>query len=874
MTGKTVAQRFYLHVTALPEAEAARVGHLERAEMLAGVRRIEDFNVVRFDQSGPQVALLQYRDYFEDPFPPLAASWLVDLTTGEVGHRTYEDSLNPPILHRKELLLPEGHPRREEFAALTQACEAVGLFDQPTRIGYRRQWEQLVREKGYRIVGHQLLPIGNDESEEPEGREGPVSLHAGWQAARHLTALTRYGFSAPVQTLARYGFLDGSLRVFDYGCGRGDDVRGLVENGIEAGGWDPYYAADNPIRAADIVNLGFVVNVIEDHDERLEALTRAWSLAGRLLVVSVMLANQNEPAGQRFRDGVLTRRGTFQKYFTQAEIKAFLAAALDEEPIPVAPGVLYVFRDKDAEQRFLVDRYRSRRNRLRGPSIVRRERPAPRRRDRAEERYQAYREPLERLWDRWVSLGRTPDQTEVADLVTLTAAFGSLARALRFVEGRQDRGALERARAARIADLEVYLALDQFERRRPYKHLEPGLQRDIKTFFGDYRGAQAAAQASLFGIADVDAIEADCRQAAERGLGWLEIEDGVEQPLAARTPLPQASTESRGSLTLHTSLVEQLPPRLRIYVGCAALLFGDYRHADLVKIHIGSGKLSLMRYDDFAGKALPRMLERVKIKLKEQDIDYFAYGETYEPPFLYRKSRYINEEFPQYPEQVACEEALADLGLFDFSGYGPSPGELLATLAANRWEVDGFALVRARTIPDLDDPCGRHFSFRQLIACGETQARTGLPNLPRQPASYNALQDLAVRVLDPVIDYFGMIRLTYGFCSPELARAIPGRIDPKRDQHAACERNRRDKPVCARLGAAVDFIVDDEDMREVARWIVANTPFDRLYFYGDDLPLHVSYGPQQSRQVVRMVPGPSGRLVPRVVSCERFVAAP
>jgi len=880
VTGKTVAQRFYLHVTSLPEAETGRERELERAEMLAGVRRIEDFNVVRFDQSGLQVALLQYRNYFEDPFPPLAASWRVDLASGEVGYRTYEDSLNPPILHRKELLLPEGHPKRAEFAALTAACEAVGLFDQPTRIGYRRQWEQLVREKGYRIVGHQLLPIGNDESAGPGAGEDAVPLHDGWQAARHLTALTRYGFSAPVQSLARYGFLDGSLRVFDYGCGRGDDVRGLTENGIQAGGWDPYYAADNPIWSADIVNLGFVVNVIEDVDERLEALTRAWSLAERLLVVSVMLANQNDLEGQRFRDGVLTRRGTFQKYYTQAEIKAFLEQALDEEPIPVAPGVLYVFRDKDAEQRFLRDRYRSRRNRLRGPSVVQREHPARPKRDWAEERYRTYREPLERLWDRWVSLGRTPDKSEVADLVTLTEAFGSLGRALRFVEGRKDIAEVERSREARIADLEVYLALNQFARRRPYTHLERGLKLDIKTFFGDYAGAREAAQALLFRIADLDALEADCRQAAEHGLGWLDLEDvaakapGPQAGVAAGTPPPREAAKSRGALTLHTGMVEGLPPLLRTYVGCAAVLYGDCRHADLVKIHIGSGKLSLMRYDDFAGQALPRMLERVKIKLAEQDIDYFAYGEGYEPPFLYRKSRYINEEFPNYPEQVAFEEALEGLGLFDFSGYGPRPDEFLATLAANRWEVDGFGLVRSMTIPDLDDPCGRYLSFRQLIACGETQARTGLPNLPRQPASYNALHALAVQVLDRVIDYFGMIRLTYGFCSPELARAIPGRIDPKRDQHAACERNRRGKPICDRLGAAVDFIVDDEDMREVARWIAANAPFDRLYFYGDHLPVHVSYGPEQSRQVVRMVPGPSGRLVPRVVSREQFVAAP
>jgi hypothetical protein len=67
-----------------------------------------------------------------------------------------------------------------------------------------------------------------------------------------------------------------------------------------------------------------------------------------------MLENQNEPRGQRFRDGVMTTRGTFQKYFTQPGIKAFLEQVLDEEPIPVAPGVLYLFRDKDSEQRFLM----------------------------------------------------------------------------------------------------------------------------------------------------------------------------------------------------------------------------------------------------------------------------------------------------------------------------------------------------------------------------------------------------------------------------------------------------------------------------------------------------------------------------------------
>lgn len=86
--------------------------------------------------------------------------------------------------------------------------------------------------------------------------------------------------------------------------------------------------------------------------------------------------------------------------------------------------------------------------------------------------------------------------------------------------------------------------------------------------------------------------------------------------------------------------------------------------------------------------------------------------------------------------------------------------------------------------------------------------------------------------------------------------------------------NRLGNPVCPRLGAAADFIVDDESMLEVAQWIVANTPFDRLYFYGDDKPIHVSFGPGHSRQVVRMAAGRSGRLVPRVTSAEEFLASP
>ncbi|MFZ4534890.1 DNA phosphorothioation-associated putative methyltransferase [Propionivibrio sp.] len=846
---KVIGGSTYLHINSLSCLDADAVAGVAKAELLSGVSRHVHFNLVRIDDAGVRIALLHYPDFFEDPFPSLRESWLVDMDRSIVSYRSYAQSFNPPILHRKELLLSTDDTRREAYATLTATAESIGLFDEPKRIGYRRQWLALVQEKGFRIEGHALVPLGNDESALTAvvDDDGQAPLRAGWQAARHLTAMVRYGFSAPVQSLARHGYLDGRNTVFDYGCGRGDDVRGLLENGVAAAGWDPYYAPDNPIVSAAIVNLGFVINVIEDFDERLDALTRAWSVAERLLVVSVMLSNQNNPRGEEFRDGVMTQRRTFQKYFTQSEIKGFLENVLDQEAIPVAPGVLYVFRDKDAEQRFLVDRFRSRRNGLRGLNA-----PSPRQReegqkpllDRAKAKYDAYREPLDRLWERWCRLGRRPDKSEVDDLIVLTEGFGSLPKALRFLEERHDPAEIERAAASRVADLEVFLALNQFERRKPYGHLERGLQQDIRHFFGDYAAAQARGQALLFQIANVQAIDEACRQACELGLGWF---------------------ETGRYLQLHVSLVEQLPPLLRVYVGCAAVLYGDYRNADLIKIHTGSGKVSLMRFDHFEDHPLPRMVERVKIKLREQNIDYFAYGEYFEPPFLFHKSRYINEEFRNYPEQMAFEQALDNLKLVDRSVFGPSPDVFVSELSRQRWTISGFDLVRSRTIPNLDDHCGRFLTFRQLIECGETQLQTGLPNLPVQPESYNALVELVEQVLDPVIDYFGMIRLTYGFCSPPLARKITGRIEPRLDQHAAHEKNRMGVPICSRLGAAVDFIVEDENMLAVAQWVVANTPFDRLYFYGEDRPIHVSYGPNANRAIVRMIPGKSGRLVPRVV---------
>ena len=67
--------------------------------------------------------------------------------------------------------------------------------------------------------------------------------------------------------------------MFDYGCGRGDDLRHLAFLGYNASDWDPVLRPDHERRSASVVNIGYVVNVIKNVNERADTLRRAWALA-------------------------------------------------------------------------------------------------------------------------------------------------------------------------------------------------------------------------------------------------------------------------------------------------------------------------------------------------------------------------------------------------------------------------------------------------------------------------------------------------------------------------------------------------------------------------------------------------------------------
>lgn len=661
--GKRLPEGVYVHVEALPRLPVDLRVAVEAATDIAELDPTA-FHVIKFANRGAKISLLAYPRFFEDPFPCLTDSWVVDLTSRSVTHRAYAPDGNPPILHRKEVLLPADHPSVPDFAALTTRATELGLFDDTRTIGTRIAWTAKLERLGLRLDGHQFVETSRETSamaEDSGDSAGPV-------VQRHRTALQRYSLSTPVQALWRYGFLDAVSSMFDYGCGRGDDVRILRSMGITASGWDPHFAPREPKHEADMVNIGFVINVIEDVRERSEALAGAYALTRKVLAVAALIGGRTAYERHRlFRDGVLTSRGTFQKYFSQQELREYIETTLGREPIAIEPGLFLVFRDDVEEQRFLA----AKQTRARCTVTLPKAPQAEAQRVLRTSRWEQHRVLLDGFWDRCLQLGRLPKDGEYPHLAELRSTIGSPQTVLRKLRDERGEASLEAARTARMEDLLVYLALNLFERRRSFRRLPESLQRDIACFWGSYAAAQTEGTKALFSLGSTDVIHKACETAVAQGVGHLDRDH---------------------SLQLHSSLVPRLPAVLRIYVGCAARLYGEVDAADLVKIHIHSGKLSLLTYDDFSGRPLPRLLERVKINLRTQNVQFFDYGESAPVQYLYQKSRYIPPNFERYDDQVAFDKAVEGLGL-DMADHGPQASVLEETLRERRLIIQDFRLV-------------------------------------------------------------------------------------------------------------------------------------------------------------------------------------
>ncbi len=97
----------------------------------------------------------------------------------------------------------------------------------------------------------------------------------------HYTVRERVGPSLPVRLLFASGLVTG--RVLDFGCGLGQDVKFLSEQGLDVIGYDPYYAPDIPTGRFDTILCIYVLNVLlpEEQAYVLMAVSELLNPSGR-----------------------------------------------------------------------------------------------------------------------------------------------------------------------------------------------------------------------------------------------------------------------------------------------------------------------------------------------------------------------------------------------------------------------------------------------------------------------------------------------------------------------------------------------------------------------------------------------------------------
>jgi len=607
-TGKQLPDSVYVHnsaISGIPEELYSSLVTIAKTLKIPS----SDWNILKLYKRDFKVAFLSYPDFETYSYPSLQHSYTVDLGKISMRKSSYAKSENPPILHRKETFVESDFPLRSSFEEITAEGEKIGLYENPRKIGFKKNWDRLISNKGYFLDDEGRLK----PKAEKDVSDNIVPIHGEVEIKRHKTAIDRNQLSQPMQILARHNYFNGDWSVLDYGCGKGDDMRELEAHGIDISGYDPVHYPEGELINSDIVNLGFVLNVIEDREERDKTLQRAWEHVGKLLIVSVMVAG--ESVIQQFtpyKDGVITSRNTFQKYYAQSEFRSYVEASLDENAIAVGQGIFVVFKDKMEEQLFLLERQHVKRDwQQRTQRQIRTKEPFLRK-DLIDKHLEIFTD----FWETSLELGRIPANSEFEFSDQIRRIAGSHNKAHQVLVDHFGNELFEEAQNNRKDDLLVYFALGFFGKRKPQIRMPESLKRDIKFFYNSYNSAIEQATEVLFSVGNPKLIEQQCVKAHEI--------------------LRSGDLTEGHSYTFDKKHLVDLPPVLRIYIGCATQLYGDLDNIHLIKMHMTSGKVSLMRYDDWS-KETPLLVERIKIKMREQDVDFFDYSGKFQPPPLMNK---------------------------------------------------------------------------------------------------------------------------------------------------------------------------------------------------------------------------------------------
>ncbi len=612
--GKHLPNALYVHTAALSKLDPFLKDYERQARSL--VENTDNATIIKFGIERPKISYLYYPDFDLDPHPQLHQSVVVDLITEQVTVRQYHNSHNPPILHRKETFVTADYPSYQIFAELTEAEVALGLLDNSRHIGTLQEWTRLLLQQGICIVNHYVAcPLDSPLAKQQILIE------------RHKAALKRSELSRPVRVALEADLFTVGTTFFDYGCGCGEDIKRISELGYESSGWDPYYRPHGEIETADIVNLGYIINVIEDLVERREVLINAWELAQQVLIVSAQVLVDDRRRGLiAYGDGVVTNRNTFQKYYEQEELKLYIEQVLGVEAIPAGLGIYLVFRNEAQAESFRAFRVYSHLSTPRVQAQVR--------------NFDDYRELLTPLMDFYTKRGRLPVKGEIDSETEIKAEFRSYQRAFKVILQATDRKEWEAIAEKRRQDLLVYLALGKFSGRPTIRKLAPEVKADVKALFGNYKQACTIADLLLIQVGDMNKIANLCKTS-------------------------DIGKQLNDAIAVHVSALEKLPPLLRLYEGCASRNFYRLENANIVKLYYNKPKITYLVYPEFDTQAHPTLQATMEVDLHNLSVTYHDISDETNPLILHQKDTLVAPDYPSYNKFVRLTKKEQKSGLLE-----------------------------------------------------------------------------------------------------------------------------------------------------------------------------------------------------------------
>lgn len=440
-----------------------------------------------------------------------------------------------------------------------------------------------------------------------------------WGSARERTAIGRGELSMPVRQALLDEVVRSHLSVLDYGCGRGQDTSRLRKMGIAADGWDPHFVPDTQLTERDVVLLTYVLNVIEDPNERQEAIRKAWQLATRVMVVSCRLTWElSSVKGDGSGDGIMTSRNTFQHFFTPSEIRDVVEGATGCRCVSPVPGVVYAFRRDEDRFAYLA----------RG-AITEFEWAA------SEDYASAVAEVIAFAEKR----GRPPLFEEIPD--HLLPQLGRLSRRSLLEVVNKGASADRIAAGMRRSTLNtlLYLGTSIFNGRASFGELPLGIQADIKNCFKSYREACARADRLLAKIRD----------------------DTYVRGAMQNSPGKMTAT----ALYVHRRAVSRIPVVLRLYEHCGFIAAGRPDGWNILKLDHRGRRVSWSSYPAFDSDPHPTLDWTYGVDMASLAAGFQTFGERANRPLLHRKEEFLAPDDPDVPKYRRLTAAEVRAGLYE-----------------------------------------------------------------------------------------------------------------------------------------------------------------------------------------------------------------